>query len=434
MQLEDMSNAELIALVKRQEQELATSVGVTAAELSCVINWLEGGRDPKDAAKELRLYCERAWTRAQPVARLPKWIDDQKGSDPNTDALIEYIEQMRGDLPVQQPAAVAMQEPERFDNKQSREYLVRFMEQNFTDKTYHRYIRAERVGNNLAGDFAWQMARALRIIQAAPVAAPVAANNPEMPDSSNSVEFGGIKPLPNTPAEALKELAALFYVNVECSRAEHVVGMVEDALQPVQKTGICNDGGRCGIGGYCKNCHTVPNSGRDAALVSDEELPGMWETADFTGGDETDTPSPGDLVGWLRTYAGDSGYRHNDYADVMRNAADEIERLAAHPANVAQVGEEQIITQRDAFRDVADNLANAIAAHFGVDIGEHSSANCPWDEALRVIEEAGQVGELSADVILGYAREVGILGPVSDGNALKYARLVLAAAKKSPAT
>lgn len=79
-------------------------VNITAAERSCVINWLEGGRDPKDAAKELRLYCERAWIGAQPVERLPKWIDDQKGSDPNTDALIEYIEQMRAAQPVQQPA------------------------------------------------------------------------------------------------------------------------------------------------------------------------------------------------------------------------------------------------------------------------------------------------------------------------------------------
>lgn len=43
----------------------ADAVSVTASELSCVINWLEGGRDPKEAAKELRLYCERAWTGAQ---------------------------------------------------------------------------------------------------------------------------------------------------------------------------------------------------------------------------------------------------------------------------------------------------------------------------------------------------------------------------------
>ena len=61
----------------------------------------------------------------------------------------------------------AGREPERFNTEQSREYLIGFMKQYFTDKTYHRYIRAERTGNNLAGDFAWQMARALRMIAAA---------------------------------------------------------------------------------------------------------------------------------------------------------------------------------------------------------------------------------------------------------------------------
>lgn len=58
---------------------------------------------------------------------------------------------------------------------------------------------------------------------------------------SNSPELDGIRTLPTTPAEALKELADLFYVNVECSRAEYVVGMVESALQPVQQpASVCN--------------------------------------------------------------------------------------------------------------------------------------------------------------------------------------------------
>jgi plasmid maintenance system killer protein len=48
---------------------------------------------------------------------------------------------------------------------EAREYLVKFMEQHFTDKTFHRYIRGQRREVNLAGDFAWQMARALRMIQ-----------------------------------------------------------------------------------------------------------------------------------------------------------------------------------------------------------------------------------------------------------------------------
>ena len=55
---------------------------------------------------------------------------------------------------------------------QSRDYLVKFMERHFTDKTFGRYIRGERGGVNLAGDFAWQLARALRMIEAAQPAVP----------------------------------------------------------------------------------------------------------------------------------------------------------------------------------------------------------------------------------------------------------------------
>lgn len=42
----------------------------------------------------------------------------------------------------------------------------------------------------------------------------------------------------------------------------------------------------------------------------------------------------------------------------------------------------QTIDERDRYHRIADMLANAIAEHFGVDIGEHSSANCPWTNAL----------------------------------------------------
>lgn len=45
---------------------------------------------------------------------------------------------------------------------QARECLVQFMEQNFADKTFHRYIRGQRVDGGLAGDFAYQMASSLQ--------------------------------------------------------------------------------------------------------------------------------------------------------------------------------------------------------------------------------------------------------------------------------
>ena len=69
-----------------------------------------------------------------------------------------------------QPEGEAPQaEPVRMSTDESREYLVKFMEKNFTDKTYHRYIRGEHP-YPIAGDFAWQMARALRMLERAPAA------------------------------------------------------------------------------------------------------------------------------------------------------------------------------------------------------------------------------------------------------------------------
>lgn len=46
---------------------------------------------------------------------------------------------------------------------------------------------------------------------------------------------------------------------------------------------------------------------------------------------------------------------------------------------------QEAINQRDDAQDWADRLAEAIAAHFGEDIGEHSSLNNPWQNALESI-------------------------------------------------
>jgi hypothetical protein len=68
-------------------------------------------------------------------------------------------------------ADAVVQEPEHMNTQSSREYLVKFMEQHFTDKTFHRYIRGEATRNHLAGDFAWQLARALRMLPTTAVGA-----------------------------------------------------------------------------------------------------------------------------------------------------------------------------------------------------------------------------------------------------------------------
>ena len=49
---------------------------------------------------------------------------------------------------------------------------------------------------------------------------------------------------------------------------------------------------------------------------------------------------------------------------------------------------EEVMTERDEYHDMADKLANAIADHLLVEIGEHSSSNCPWMRALDAIQDA----------------------------------------------
>ena len=47
---------------------------------------------------------------------------------------------------------------------------------------------------------------------------------------------------------------------------------------------------------------------------------------------------------------------------------------------------DRTMAQRDQYHEVADKLAEAIAAHMREEIGEHSSANNPWANALQLIE------------------------------------------------
>ncbi|HHA2922768.1 TPA: hypothetical protein ACOFDN_001111 [Stenotrophomonas maltophilia] len=46
----------------------------------------------------------------------------------------------------------------------------------------------------------------------------------------------------------------------------------------------------------------------------------------------------------------------------------------------------EAIDQRDRYHEVADELADHIATITGADIGEHSSANCPWQNAIEAAE------------------------------------------------
>jgi hypothetical protein len=87
--------------------------------------------------------------------------------------------------------------------------------------------------------------------------------------------------------------------------------------------------------------------------------------------------------------------------EMFRNMVDAApaDAPAAPPAQehatqlAGQCGEQdeglaQAIDERDTAEGWADGLAGLIGAYFGQDIGEHSSAHNPWQEAKDIIEEA----------------------------------------------
>lgn len=90
----------------------------------------------------------------------------------------------------------------------------------------------------------------------------------------------------------------------------------------------------------------------------------------------------------------------------QRGAAPEVLAAAAAPAQVAQepsklekllVDEERshslTVDQRDRAEEMATKLAEAVGHHFGRDVGEHSSANCPLENALILLNTAPPAAE-----------------------------------------
>ena len=84
----------------------------------------------------------------------------------------------------------------------------------------------------------------------------------------------------------------------------------------------------------------------------------------------------------------------NFVADQIRA---EVERLAqSAPTDDAMW--DQTLQERDTYHDWADKLAEGIAAHLGVDIGEHTAgagANNPWANALEAIQAVAQSAPLA---------------------------------------
>ncbi|WP_186166495.1 hypothetical protein [Burkholderia gladioli] len=95
---------------------------------------------------------------------------------------------------------------------------------------------------------------------------------------------------------------------------------------------------------------------------------------------------------------------------------------AAAPAEVRPTDDalwDQTLRERDEYHEAADKLAAAIAKYLGVDIGEHSNLNCPWDQALDAIENARPVVPADAGEAVapsGYAYRY----PSGDGTVIRF--------------
>ncbi|ENM5255000.1 hypothetical protein AB7095_000576 [Pseudomonas aeruginosa] len=110
---------------------------------------------------------------------------------------------------------------------------------------------------------------------------------------------------------------------------------------------------------------------RDAALAEVERLHQFERICEGLPQDAIDG---GWTVQGIRCYA----KRLEDQLKVALARVAELERKLRDEENAHTT----TIEQRDNAEHWADQLAKAIAERFGVDIGEHSNLNCPWNEAL----------------------------------------------------
>lgn len=85
----------------------------------------------------------------------------------------------------------------------------------------------------------------------------------------------------------------------------------------------------------------------------------------------------------------------------------------------------ELIDQRDKYHDIADRLSLDIAAYLGVDIGEHTSGNFPWDNAIEAVAEAPPAAARVNAELVAALEQIAALG-VSSILASKIANAALA--------
>lgn len=83
----------------------------------------------------------------------------------------------------------------------------------------------------------------------------------------------------------------------------------------------------------------------------------------------------------------------------LSNRKEQIAKLQANLRPTDDALWDQTLQERDCYHEIADKLACAIAEHFGVEIGEHSSMNNPWENALDAIEKLTPVQVVDLSLI-----------------------------------
>lgn len=127
-------------------------------------------------------------------------------------------------------------------------------------------------------------------------------------------------------------------------------------------------------------------------------------------------PAEWDLAGFS-TYASTELNRRRPRSKAAKQAKRPPPQAVHHQA--ALLAEERAhgntIDQRDRCEEVADELAARIASITGVDIGEHSSANCPWHNAIEAAEAYQPEQAVDSDELRRAISVVNVVGRV-DGH------------------
>lgn len=86
-----------------------------------------------------------------------------------------------------------------------------------------------------------------------------------------------------------------------------------------------------------------------------------------------------------------------------------LDRIARHLGDEER-SSMQVLKERDENAEWADRLALAVAEYLGVDVGEHSNANLPWQAALIALEDAAAPDPLVLRLPEGMRQAVALQG------------------------